>query len=120
MQSWFLNLGSKQGLYALHAFARCVSAAYLMSKIQVSYASSYRKNDKDEAAVWPISQLHGHRMLFVSDGAWYKMRGVVMSLFPTYLNFRNSIEESHPYETLSALMKLLSSLFINIVPHQHN
>jgi hypothetical protein len=32
----------------------------------------------------------------------------------------NSAEEFHPHETLSIPMKLLLSLFINMVPHQHN
>jgi hypothetical protein len=33
-----------------------------------------------------------------------------MSLFPTHLDFGNSTQEFHPHETLSASMKLLSSL----------
>jgi hypothetical protein len=33
-----------------------------------------------------------------------------MSLFPTRPNFGNGAEEFHPHETLSAPMKLLSSL----------
>jgi hypothetical protein len=47
------------------------------------------------------------------------LNGDFMSLFLTYPNFGNSAEEFCPYE-LSATMKLLSSLFINMVPHQHN
>jgi hypothetical protein len=43
-----------------------------------------------------------------------------MSLFPTHPYFRNSAEEFYPHETLSTPMKLLSSLFINKVSHQHN
>jgi hypothetical protein len=46
--------------------------------------------------------------------------GDFMSLFPKYLDFENSAEEFHPHEILSTPMKLLSSLFINVVPHQHN
>jgi hypothetical protein len=47
----------------------------------------------------------------------------------THPDFGNSAEEfrphktliiSHPHETLSTPMKLLSSLFINIVSHQYN
>jgi hypothetical protein len=44
----------------------------------------------------------------------------LMSLFPTHLDFGNSAEEFYLHETLSTPMKLLSSLFINIVPYQHN
>jgi hypothetical protein len=33
-----------------------------------------------------------------------------MSLFSTHLDFENTAEEFHPHETLSAPMKLLSSL----------
>jgi hypothetical protein len=43
-----------------------------------------------------------------------------MSLFPIHPDFGNSAEEFHPYETLSTPMKLLSSFFINMTPHQHN
>jgi hypothetical protein len=43
-----------------------------------------------------------------------------MSLFLTYPDFRNSTEEFHLHKTLSTPMKLLSSLFINMVLHQHN
>jgi hypothetical protein len=42
------------------------------------------------------------------------------TVFPTHPDFGNSAEEFYPHETLSAPMKLLSSLFINTVPHQHN
>jgi hypothetical protein len=38
------------------------------------------------------------------------LNGDFMSLFPTHPNFENSAEEFHPYETLSAPKKLLSSL----------
>jgi hypothetical protein len=43
-----------------------------------------------------------------------------MSLFSTHLKFENSAEEFRPHGTLSALVKFLSALFINIVSHQHN
>jgi len=42
-----------------------------------------------------------------------------MTQFSTYLNFGNSAEEFYPNKTLSTPMKLLSSLFINMVSHQH-
>jgi hypothetical protein len=38
------------------------------------------------------------------------LNGDFMSLFSTHPNFENSAEEFHPHETLSAPMKLLSSL----------
>jgi hypothetical protein len=40
-----------------------------------------------------------------------------ISLFLTYPDFRNSAEEFRSHETLSTLMKLLSSFFINMVLH---
>jgi hypothetical protein len=43
-----------------------------------------------------------------------------MSLFLTHPDFGNSAEEFHPHETLSIPVKLLSSLFINMVSHQHS
>jgi hypothetical protein len=46
--------------------------------------------------------------------------GDFISLFPTHPDFRNSTEVFHLHETLSTPMKLLSSLFINMVPQQHN
>jgi hypothetical protein len=43
-----------------------------------------------------------------------------MSLFPTHPDFENSAEKFNPYETLSTLIKLLSSLFINMMSYQYN
>jgi hypothetical protein len=53
-------------------------------------------------------------------GSKTSLSGDFMSLFPTHPDFRNGAEEFHPHETLSVPMKLLSSLFVNMVPHQHN
>jgi hypothetical protein len=47
------------------------------------------------------------------------LSGDFMSQFPTHLYFKNGAEEFRPHETLSTLVKLLSSLFINIVSSQH-
>jgi hypothetical protein len=40
-----------------------------------------------------------------------------MSLFLAHSDFVNRVEEFHPHKTLSTPMKLLSSLFINVVSH---
>jgi hypothetical protein len=48
------------------------------------------------------------------------LSGDFMLLFSTHLDFRNSAEEFYLHETLSAPMKLLSSLFINMMSYQHN
>jgi hypothetical protein len=48
------------------------------------------------------------------------LSGDFMSLFPVHLDFRNGAEEFHPHESLSTPIKLLSSLFIDMVPPQHN
>jgi len=45
------------------------------------------------------------------------LNGDFMALLPMHPYFENNAEEFHPHETLSTLMKLLSSLFINTVPH---
>jgi len=47
------------------------------------------------------------------------LSGGFISQFATYPYFGNSAEEFHPHETLSTSMKLLSSLFVKIVPCQH-
>jgi hypothetical protein len=58
--------------------------------------------------------------VIIYDGRKASLSGDFMSLFPTHPDFRNSAEEFHSHETLSTPIKLLSSLFINIVPHQYN
>jgi hypothetical protein len=43
-----------------------------------------------------------------------------MLLFPTRLDFENSAEEFYPHKTLYPYETLIISLFINMMPHQHN
>jgi hypothetical protein len=45
-------------------------------------------------------------------------RGFMVQL-PKHSYFGNNAEEFYPYETISAPMKLSSSLFINIVSYQY-
>jgi hypothetical protein len=48
------------------------------------------------------------------------LSGDFKSLFSIHPDFENSTEEFHPHETISTPIKLLSSLFINMVSYQHN
>jgi hypothetical protein len=57
------------------------------------------------------------RTQFVSKAS---LHGDFMSLFSTHPDFGNSVEEFRPHKIFSILIKLLSSLFINMVPHQYN
>jgi hypothetical protein len=77
----------------------------------------------DERAVgsWPANDVAPPLSCLISATS-VSVRSVLVGFHVTvtHPDFRNSIEEFHPHKTLSTLIKLLSSLFINMVSHQHN